>query len=87
MAEVSQAWLDRVKRSQQQAAERLGIDVSEMLAPRDGSTGEAQEPAAATPAPAAQPEPVAAAGPASARAITTTNTNPRRRSRNGRASR
>ena len=61
MAEVSQAWLDRVKRSQQLAAERLGIDVSEMLAPRDGSTGEVQEPAAATPAPAAQPEPVAAA--------------------------
>ena len=61
MAEVSQAWLDRVKRSQQLAAERLGIDVSEMLAPRDGSTGEVQESAAATPAPAAQPEPVAAA--------------------------
>ena len=61
MAEVSQAWLDRVKRSQQQAAERLGIDVSEMLPPRDGSTGEVQESAAATPTPAAQPEPVAAA--------------------------
>ena len=61
MAEVSQAWLDRVKRSQQQAAERLGIDVSEMQPPRDGSTGEVQESAAATPTPAAQPEPVAAA--------------------------
>jgi cytochrome b6-f complex iron-sulfur subunit len=61
MAEVSQAWLDRVKHAQQSAAERLGIDISEMQPPRDGSTGEVQEPAAATPAPAAQPEPVAAA--------------------------
>ena len=61
MAEVSQAWLDRVERAQQLAAERLGVDVSSMLPPRDGSAGEAAEPAPPAEAAAPQPEPVAVA--------------------------
>lgn len=44
MAEVSQVWLDRVKRAQQLAAERRGVDVSVMLPPRTG--GRAEEAAA-----------------------------------------
>lgn len=44
MAEVSQVWLDRVKRAQQMAAERRGVDVSVMLPPRNG--GPAEEAAA-----------------------------------------
>ncbi len=55
MAEVSQAWLDRVKRAQQMAAERRGVDVSVMQSPRDGS-GEAE--AGAVPAAEAVVEPV-----------------------------
>lgn len=61
MAAVSQAWLERVQRSQQQCAERLGIDVDSFLPPRDGSTGEASEGAPSVEAAAPQPEPVAAA--------------------------
>ncbi|MDE0139862.1 MAG: Rieske 2Fe-2S domain-containing protein [Caldilineaceae bacterium] len=64
MAEVNQAWLDRVNRARQSAAERLGVDVSEMQPPRDGSTGEAAEPAPSTEAAAPQPEPAAAAAEA-----------------------
>lgn len=64
MAEVNQAWLDRVNRAQQSAAERLGVDVSEMLPPRDGSTGEAAEAAPSTEAAAPQPEPAAVAAEA-----------------------
>ncbi len=60
MAEVSQAWLERVQRAQQEASERLGVDVSSMLPPRDGSTGEAAQAAPPTEAAAPQPEPVAA---------------------------
>ncbi len=61
MAEVSQAWLDRVERAQQLAAERLGVDVSSMLPPRDGSAGEAAEPAPPAEAATPRPEPVAVA--------------------------
>ncbi len=61
MAEVSQAWLDRVERAQQMAAERLGVDVSSMLPPRDLGEGDAAEPAPPPQAVAPQPEPVAAA--------------------------
>ena len=61
MAEVSQAWLERVKRAQQMAAERSGVDVSVMQPPRDGSTGEAQEPAPTTEVAATQPEPAVVA--------------------------
>ena len=61
MAEVSQAWLDRVKRAQQMAAERSGVDVSVMLPPRDGSTGEAQEPALTTEVAVTQPVPAVVA--------------------------
>ncbi len=64
MAEVNQAWLDRVNRARQSAAERLGVDVSEMLPPRDGSTGEAAEAAPSTEAAAPQPEPAAVAAEA-----------------------
>ncbi len=64
MAEVNQAWLDRVNRARQSAAERLGVDVSEMQPPRDGSTGEAAEPAPSTEAAAPQPEPAVAAAEA-----------------------
>lgn len=64
MAEVNQAWLDRVNRARQSAAERLGVDVSEMQPPRDGSTGEAAEPASSTEAAAPQPEPAVAAAEA-----------------------
>ena len=64
MAEVNQAWLDRVNRARQSAAERLGVDVSEMQPPRDGSTGEAAEPAPSTEAAAPQPEPAVAAAQA-----------------------
>jgi cytochrome b6-f complex iron-sulfur subunit len=53
MAEVSQAWLDKVKRAQQMAAERRGVDVSVMLPPRDSSTGVASE-AGSTAEPAAE---------------------------------
>ena len=56
MAEVSQAWLDRVKRAQQMAAGRRGVDVSVMLPPRDGSGGATHE-AAPTTEVAAAPEP------------------------------
>ena len=61
MAEVSQAWLERVKRAQQMAAERSGVDVSVMLPPRDGSTGEGQEPAPTSEVAATQPEPTVVA--------------------------
>ena len=62
MAEVSQVWLDRVKRAQQVAAERLGVDVSEMLLPRDGSAGGSQDAAPAQEAALApEPEPAVAA--------------------------
>ena len=61
MAEVSQAWLERVKRAQQMAAERSGVDVSVMLPPRDGSTGESQEPAPTSEVAATQPEPAVVA--------------------------
>ena len=61
MAEVSQAWLERVKRAQQMAAERSGVDVSVMLPPRDGSTGEAQEPALTTEVAVTQPVPAVVA--------------------------
>ncbi len=61
MAEVSQAWLERVKRAQQMAAERSGVDVSVMQPPRDGSTGEAQEPAPTSEVAATQPEPAVVA--------------------------
>ena len=61
MAEVSQAWLDTVKRAQQMAAERTGVDVSVMLPPRDGSTGEGQEPAPTSEVAATQPEPAVVA--------------------------
>ena len=62
MAEVSQAWLDRVNRAQQSAAERTGVDVSVMLPPRDGSTGAAQEAAPTTEAAVApESEPAAVA--------------------------
>lgn len=64
MAEVSQAWLDRVERAQQMAAERLGVDVSSMLPPRDLGEGEAAEPAPPAQEAAPQPEPVAAAAEA-----------------------
>ncbi len=64
MAEVSQAWLDRVERAQQMAAERLGVDVSSMLPPRDISEGEAAETAPPTQAAAPQPEPAAVAAEA-----------------------
>lgn len=57
MAAVSQAWLDRVKSAQQQAAERLSVDVSAMLPPRDGSTGETAESTPSTAGAAPQPEP------------------------------
>lgn len=59
MAEVNQAWLDRVNRARQSAAERLGIDVGDFAPPRDGSTGEAAEAAPSTEAAAPQPEPAA----------------------------
>jgi cytochrome b6-f complex iron-sulfur subunit len=61
MAEVSQAWLERVKRAQQMAAERSGVDVSVMQPPRDGSTGEGQEPAPTSEVAATQPEPAVVA--------------------------
>ena len=61
MAEVSQAWLERVKRAQQMAAERSGVEVSVMLPPRDGSTGEGQEPAPTSEVAATQPEPAVVA--------------------------
>ena len=61
MAELSQAWLERVKRAQQMAAERSGVDVSVMLPPRDGSTGEGQEPAPTSEVAATQPEPAVVA--------------------------
>ena len=61
MAERSQAWLDRVERARQSAAERLGGDVSVMLPPRDGSTGEAAATAPSAEAAAPQPEPAVVA--------------------------
>lgn len=61
MAEVSQAWLDRVERAQQMAAERLGVDVSSMLPPRDIGEGGAAETAPPPQAAAPQPEPAAVA--------------------------
>ena len=62
MAEVSQAWLDRVNRAQQMAAERRGVDVSVMLPPRDGSAGASDDAAPTSEATAApQPEPAAPA--------------------------
>ena len=56
MAEMNPVWSDRVRRAQQLAAARLGVDESAMLPPRDGSTGEAGEPALSTEAAAPQPE-------------------------------
>jgi len=61
MAEVNQAWLERVNRARESAAERLGVDVSEMLPPRDGTTGEAADAAPAPETAAPQPEPAAIA--------------------------
>ncbi len=61
MAEVNQAWLERVNRARESAAERLGVDVSEMLPPRDGTTGEAADSAPAPETAAPQPEPAAVA--------------------------
>ena len=64
MAEVSQAWLDRVSRAQQMAAERLGVDVNAMLSPRDGSGGASAEAAPTTEtaaAPVSEPAPASAA--------------------------
>ena len=64
MAEMNPVWFDRVRRAQQAAAARLGVDESAMLPPRDGSTGEAGEPAPSTeaaPKPSPQPEPAAVA--------------------------
>ena len=61
MAEVNQVWVDRVRRAQQKHAEQSGVDVSVMLPPRDGSTGEAQEPATTTEVAATQPEPAVVA--------------------------
>ena len=61
MAEVNQAWLERVNRARESAAERLGVDVSEMLPPRDGTTGEAADAAPAPEIAAPQPEPAAVA--------------------------
>ena len=65
MAEMNPVWFDRVRRAQQLAAARLGVDVSEMLPPRDGGTDEAADPAPANEAAAPQPEPptVAAEAP------------------------
>ena len=62
MADSNPVWLDRVKRAQQTAAERLGVDVSMMLPPRDGSAGPAQD-VAPTPeaGPVPEPEPAVAA--------------------------
>ena len=59
MAELSQAWLDRVKRAQQMAAERRGVDVSVMLPPRDAGAAHEDAPAAETAA-SPQPEPAVA---------------------------
>ena len=59
MAETNPVWFDRVRRAQQLAAARLEVDESEMLPPRDGSTGEAAEPAPSTEAAVPQPEPSA----------------------------
>lgn len=62
MAESNPVWLDRVKRAQQAAAERLGVDVSAMDPPRDGSAGPSQEAAPGQEvAPPPEPEPAAAA--------------------------
>ncbi|MDE0432175.1 MAG: Rieske 2Fe-2S domain-containing protein [Caldilineaceae bacterium] len=62
MAESNPVWLDRVKRAQQAAAERLGVDVSAMDPPRDGSAGPSQEAAPDQEvAPPPEPEPAAAA--------------------------
>ena len=77
MAEMNPVWFNRVRRAQQLAAARLGVDESAMLPPRDGSTGEAGEPApsnetadpqleppavaAEAPRPSPQPEPAAVA--------------------------
>ncbi len=61
MAEMNPVWFDRVRRAQQVAAARLGVDESAMLPPRDGSTGEAGEPAPTTEAAAPQLEPPAVA--------------------------
>jgi cytochrome b6-f complex iron-sulfur subunit len=60
MAEPNPVWLDSVKRAQQSAAERLGVDLSVMLPPRDGSAGPSQEAAPASEA-APEPEPAVAA--------------------------
>lgn len=64
MAEMNPIWSDRVRRAQQLAAARLGVDVSAMLPPRDGGTGEAGEPAPSSEAAAPQPEPPAVAAEA-----------------------
>ena len=61
MAEMNPVWFDRVRRAQQLAAARLGVDESAMLPPRDGSTGEAGESAPSTEAAAPQPKPPAVA--------------------------
>ena len=61
MAEMNPVWFDRVRRAQQLAAARLGVDENAMLPPRDGSTGEAGEPAPSTEAAAPQPETAAVA--------------------------
>lgn len=61
MAEMKPVWFDRVRRAQQLAAARLGVEESEMLPPRDGSAGEAGEPAPSNESAAPQPEPPAAA--------------------------
>ena len=57
MAEMNPVWFDRVRRAQQLAAARLGVDVNAMLPPRDGGTGEAGEPAPTTETASPQPEP------------------------------
>ncbi len=64
MAEMNPVWFNRVRRAQQLAAARLGVDESAMLPPRDGSTGEAAEPAPSNETAAPQPEPPAVAAEA-----------------------
>jgi len=61
MAEINPVWLDRVRRAQQLAAARLGVEESAMLPPRDGSTGESAELAPSAAAAAPQPGPAVVA--------------------------
>lgn len=51
---ASEQWNARVARAQQMAAERLGVDVSVMLPPREGGAGEEVPAAAAAPEPEVQ---------------------------------